>query len=305
MGKPILVVMAAGLGSRYGGLKQIDPVGQNGEIIVDYSVYDAIQAGFDKVIFIIKKEAEKDFKDIVGNKYEGKIKVEYAFQDIKDVPAGYEIPQGREKPWGTGHAVLAARDLIDGPFAAINADDYYGREAFTKIYKFLLETENTDKQHFAMVGYNIMNTLSDHGHVARGVCVTDSTNKLVEIIERTKIEKHDGEAEFTLDDTTWTKLPKDSTVSMNMWGFSQSMVAELQNHFENFFKTDVPQNPLKSEYFLPFVVNDLLEEGKADVKVLTSADKWFGVTYKEDKPIVMEALKKLGETGVYPVPLLG
>lgn len=304
MKKPILVVMAAGMGSRYGGLKQMDPIGENGEIIMDYSLFDAVQAGFEKVVFVIKKELMEDFKQVVGNKASENLEVHYAFQELSDIPGEFNIPEGRQKPWGTGHAVLAARKYIDAPFAVINADDYYGAEAFKKIYEFLSGAEDTDKKHFAMVGYNLMNTLSEHGHVARGVCSVDSEGMLIGITERTKIENHNGCPQYTEDDgRTWESLPENTVVSMNMWGFTESMVGALKNGFIQFLRDEVPGNPMKSEFFLPFVVNDLLHGGEADVKVLASADKWFGVTYKEDKPVVIEAVKRLTQQGVYPSPL--
>lgn len=304
MKKPILVVMAAGMGSRYGGLKQIDPVGQSGEIIMDYSIFDAMKAGFERVVFIIKKEIEKDFKEVIGDRVSKYIEVNYAYQQIDDLPEGFNIPEDRVKPWGTGHAVLAARELIDAPFAAINADDYYGVEAFKKIYDFLILEQKTEKMPITMVGYMIKNTLSDHGHVARGVCEVDENNFLVQINERTRIEKIDGKAAFTEDDgETWTAIDDNKVVSMNMWGFPCGMVKELQDKFTSFLTNDVPKNPLKSEYFLPFVVNDLLTENKAEVTVLESQDKWYGVTYKEDKEIVMDAMRKLAEDGTYPNPL--
>ena len=304
MNKPILLVMAAGMGSRYGGLKQIDPVGQCGEIIMDFSIHDAFNAGFRKVVFIIKREMEKDFREVIGNRIEKIMEVQYAFQCIDDLPDGYSVPEGRTKPWGTGHAVLAAREYIDAPFAVINADDYYGVEAFRKIYDFLETAEDDQKQHFAMVGYSLMNTLSEHGHVARGVCSVDEKGMLSGITERTRIEKCDDGAEFTEDDgNTWTSLGEKTIVSMNMWGFTRSLMDGLKADFPKFLDNAIKTNPLKAEYFLPFVVNDLLDEGKADVTVLTSPDKWFGVTYKEDKPIVVAAIKKLTENGVYHSPL--
>ncbi|MEG1426790.1 MAG: sugar phosphate nucleotidyltransferase [Oscillospiraceae bacterium] len=304
MKKPILVVMAAGMGSRYGGLKQIDPVGQHGEIIMDFSVFDAIKAGFERVIFIIKKEMEIEFKAIIGDKLAEQVQVDYAFQATNDLPQGFSVPEGRVKPWGTGHAVLAARELIDAPFAAINADDYYGVEAFQKIYDFLATEQNSSKEQLAMVGYNLMNTLSENGHVARGVCQVGEDGYLAGITERTRIEKTVEGAAFTGDDgKTWTPLAPETVVSMNMWGFPLEMLDALKRDFVRFLSDDVPKNPLKSEYFLPFVVNDLLMAGKAEVSVLTSQDKWFGVTYREDKEIVVREIKKLCEKGVYPVPL--
>lgn len=304
MKQPILVVMAAGMGSRYGGLKQIDPVGQNGEIIMDYSVFDAVKAGFTRIIFVIKREIEADFKAVIGKRAEKQADVQYVFQRIDDLPEGFSVPEGRVKPWGTAHAVLAARDLIDAPFAAINADDYYGVEAFQKIYDFLVTEQNSPKLQLSMVGYELMNTLSDNGHVARGVCDVDQKGYLKGITERVRIEKKDGGAAFTEDDgKTWEVLPRDTVVSMNMWGFPQEMIAAFQADFIGFLKNDVPKNPQKAEYFLPFVVNDLLAAEKAEVSVLHSADKWFGVTYKEDKEVVVNAIRKLTEEGVYPSPL--
>ena len=304
MNKPILVVMAAGMGSRYGGLKQMDPVGKNGEIIMDYSLYDAYQAGFRKVVFIIKEEMMEDFKEVIGNRAEKVMEVAYAFQKLDDLPAGFAVPEGRVKPWGTGHAVLAARNHIDGPFAVINADDYYGAEGFKKIFDFLVNVQDDEKFHYTMVGYELMNTLSENGHVARGVCTVDDKGMLAGVTERTRIEKKGEGAAFTEDEgATWTALDHDTIVSMNLWGFTASMMEALRERFPVFLENTIRNNPLKGEFFLPFVVNDLLDEGKADAKVLTSGDKWFGVTYKEDKPVVVAAIAKLTEEGKYPSPL--
>ena len=303
MKKPILVVMAAGMGSRYGGLKQIDPVGKNGEIIMDFSIYDAMRAGFSKVIFIIKEERLQDFKEVVGDRVSRYIPVEYAFQKLDDLPEGFSVPEGREKPWGTGHAVLAARDLIDAPFAVINADDFYGGEAFREIGAFLETAEDGGKAHWAMVGYQLQNTLTENGHVARGVCV-EKYGILETVVERTRIEKRaDGPAYTEDGGETWHSLPADATVSMNLWGFTPGFVEDLKRDFRAFLENDVPKNPMKAEYFLPFVVNDQIRAGKADVRVLKSADKWYGVTYKEDKPVVMRALADMMASGVYPDPL--
>lgn len=296
-----LVIMAAGMGSRYGGLKQIDPVGANGEIILDYSVYDAIEAGFDKVVFVIKHEIEKDFKSVMEGKFEDKIKVEYAYQDINNLPCGYTVPEGRVKPWGTGHAVLSCQELIDGPFAVINADDYYGKETLRLVYKELKNSETENE--FCMVGFKIENTLTENGHVARGVCQTNEDGYLTDIIERTKIAIRDGVIMFTEDDgETWTELQKGSTVSMNCWGFTTMMMKELRERFAAFLDKNAG-NMLRCEYFLPFVVDDLLKEGKARVKVLDTREKWYGVTYKEDKPMVMAALRQKVKDGVYPEKL--
>ncbi len=296
-----LVIMAAGMGSRYGGLKQIDPVGDNGEIILDYSVYDAIEAGFDKVIFVIKHEIEEDFKAIMQGKFEDKIKVDYAYQNIDNLPEGYTAPEGRVKPWGTGHAVLACEGMIDGPFAVINADDYYGKETFSLIYNELKNTQAENE--FCMVGFKVENTLTENGHVARGVCQTNADGYLTDIVERTKIAIRDGKIMFTEDDgETWTELQRGSTVSMNCWGFSNMMMTELKARFAAFLDRN-KDNMLKCEYFLPFVVDELLKEGKVSVKVLDTTEKWYGVTYKEDKQAVVDALRNKVAEGVYPQKL--
>ena len=281
MKQPVLVVMAAGMGSRYGGLKQIDPVDKEGHIIMDFSVYDAVKAGFKKVIFIIKKENEADFKAALGDWLSKHLDVTYVFQDLKNLPEGYEVPEGRVKPWGTGHAVLSCIDEIDGPFAVINADDYYGANAFRMAYDFLTQNQDEDGIYrYMMVGYKLENTLTENGHVARGVCVTDEEGHLQKIHERTHIERHEGSVAYTEDEgKTWTALPQDSTVSMNMWGFSESILKELKARFPKFLEENLPVNPMKCEYFLPFVVDELLGEIKATVKVLKSMDKWYGVSY--------------------------
>ena len=282
MKKPVLVVMAAGMGSRYGGLKQIDPVDKEGHIIMDFSIYDAVQAGFQKVVFIIKKENEADFRSAIGDRLSNQLEVSYVFQDLHNIPEGYEVPEGRVKPWGTGHAVLSCINEIDGPFVVINAD-------------------TADTYRYMMVGYKLENTLTENGHVARGVCVTDEEGHLLKINERTHIEKHDGGTAYTEDDgKTWTMLPEGSTVSMNMWGFSASILKELKDRFPKFLDENLKVNPLKCEYFLPFVVDELLGEKRATVKVLKSMDKWYGVTYKEDKPVVVAAIQNLKDGGLYP-----
>lgn len=301
MKKPVLIIMAAGMGSRYGGLKQIDPVDEGGHIIMDFSIYDAVKAGFEKVIFIIKKENEQDFKEKIGNRLEQKIEVEYVFQDIANLPEGFEVPEGRVKPWGTAHAVLSCLPVVDGPFAVINADDYYGQQAFRMIYDYLADHEDTDKFQYTMVGYLLENTLTENGHVARGVCETDSNGKLTEITERVRIEKHEDGPAYTEDDgATWTSLPGDTVVSMNMWGFTKSMMPEIRDRFAAFLTENLPKNPLKCEYFLPFVVDELIREGKAEVTVLKSRDRWYGVTYREDKPVVVKAIQDLKDQGLYP-----
>lgn len=298
-----LVIMAAGMGSRYGGLKQIDPVGLNGEIILDYSVYDAIKAGFTKVVFVIKREIEKDIKEVIGNKYDGKVKVEFVFQDINNIPEGYSVPEDRKKPWGTGHAILSCKDVIDGPFAVINADDFYGAETFKKIYDELTrEKGESDKYQFCMAGFKIENTLTENGHVARGVCETEG-NKLSGINERTRIIKDGDKIKFTEDEgESWTEIQKGTTVSMNLWGFTEDMLKELQKGFREFFKKNAADLS-KCEYYIPLAVDELIKEDKAEVTVVVTDEKWYGVTYKADKPMVEKALREKTEAGEYPAPL--
>lgn len=300
MNRPKLVIMAAGMGSRYGGLKQIDPISKAGEIILDFSLYDAMMAGFEDVIFIIKKENEEDFRALIDERAGKHLNVSYAFQELDDLPEGYEVPEGRVKPWGTCHAVMSARHLIDGPFAVINADDYYGPGAFQQIYEFLENSQDTDKYDFAMVGYLLENTLTENGHVARGVCTVSKDGNLEDIVERTKIMRRDGQIMFTEDEKTWESLPEGTIVSMNFWGFTKSMMDEMIKRFPAFLDKALKENPLKGEYFLPGVVDQLLKEGKAQVKVLKSTDKWYGVTYKEDKESVVDAIQSMKDKGLYP-----
>lgn len=296
--------MAAGMGSRYGGLKQIDPVDEEGHIIMDFSMFDAKRAGFEKVIFIIKRENEADFRAAVGDRMAKYMDVSYAYQEIDDIPDGYQVPEGRVKPWGTAHAVLSCIHQIDGPFAVINADDYYGQEAFRLIYDYLASHEDDERYRYTMVGYELGNTVTDNGHVARGVCDMNEEGELEAIHERTRIEKRDGGIAYTEDDgETWVNVPADTTVSMNMWGFTRSILEEVEAGFPAFLDEGLKANPMKCEYFLPAVVSDLLGQGKATVAVLKSADKWYGVTYKEDKPVVMAAIKKMKEDGIYPAHL--
>lgn len=304
MKKPVLVIMAAGMGSRYGGLKQIDPIDEQGHIIMDFSIFDAKRAGFEKVVFIIKKENEETFREAIGNRVEGLMEVAYVFQDLHNIPQGFEVPEGRVKPWGTAHAVLSCIDEVDGPFAVINADDYYGRDAFQKIYDYLSTHDDDDKYRYTMVGYQLENTLTENGYVSRGVCEMNEKNELVSVTERTRIEKKEEGAAYTEDDgATWIPLPKSSIVSMNMWGFTASFLQEIKNGFPAFLEEGLKVNPMKCEYYLPKVVSDLLAADKATVTVLTSADKWYGVTYKEDKPFVVAAIKNMKETGLYPEKL--
>nr|WP_307999598.1 sugar phosphate nucleotidyltransferase [uncultured Merdimonas sp.] len=304
MNKPVLVIMAAGMGSRYGGLKQIDPVDNEGHIIMDFSMFDAKRAGFEKVIFIIKKENEADFKEAVGDRMAKYMEVSYAYQELSNIPEGFEVPEGRVKPWGTAHAVLSCIDQIDGPFAVINADDYYGQEAFRLIYDYLSAHQDDDKYRYTMVGYHLGNTVTDNGHVARGICDMNADGELVSIHERTRIEKRDGGIAFTEDDgETWIFVPADTTVSMNMWGFTRSILKEIKEGFPAFLEKGLKENPMKCEYFLPAVVSSLVEKDQASVAVLKSADKWYGVTYKEDKPVVVAALQKMKDDGLYPAHL--
>ena len=302
--KPVLVVMAAGMGSRYGGLKQIDPVGSKGEAILDYSVYDAHQAGFETVVIIIKEAIKNDFMETVGARLKNApVEIRYAYQELEKLPEGYSIPEGRTKPFGTGHAVLCAKEAIDGaPFAVINADDYYGKSAFKSIYNLLSTNENP--WGYCMVGYELSKTVTENGSVARGICATDAEGNLTQVVERTKIVQFEDGIRYE-DGDKWVDVADDTIVSMNMWGFMPSFLEEIEARFVNFLNTTLVANPLKGEYFLPSPVSQLIEEGKASVKVLTSADRWYGVTYADDKPMVMAALKGMQEQGLYPDGLWG
>ena len=302
MKEPVLVIMAAGMGSRYGGLKQIDPVDENGNIIVHYSLYDAYRAGFRTAVFIIKPELEETFKEVIGADVTKKMNILYVHQISTDLPEGYTVPEGRTKPWGTAHAALAARNVVDGPFAIINADDYYGVDAFKTIYDYLCShPDDPDCYEYVMVGYLLKNTVTEHGTVARGVCESTPDGYLANVTERTKIEKGVACPRFTEDDgATWTDLPADTIVSMNMWGFHKSYLEEAWKRFPAFLDNAIRTNPLKGEYFLPAVVSQLLEEKRARVRLLSSHDKWYGVTYKEDKPVVVAALAAMREQGLYP-----
>ena len=306
MNKPVLVVMAAGMGSRYGGMKQIDPVGPNGEVIIDYSIYDARRAGFETVVFVIKHEIEDAFKAAIGDRMSKIMNVKYAFQQLDNLPAGFTVPEGREKPWGTCHAILAAKDVIDGPFAVINADDYYGPEAFKVMYDYLSTHEDGTFYDYCMVSYLLKNTVTENGSVARGVCVPTDDGCLANVTERTRIETfEDGSIRYTEDGENWVTLPGDTPVSMNLWGFSKSFLVEAEQRFAAWLEKNVPLNPMKCEYFLPLVVSALIDENKAKVKVLQSTDKWYGVTYKEDKPVVVAAIQQKIEDGLYPANLWG
>ena len=292
------------MGSRYGGLKQIDPIDNEGHIIIDFSIYDAIKAGFEKLVFVIKEVDEQDFKDVIGERISKKIPVEYVYQELYKLPEGYMIPEGRVKPWGTAHAVLCCKDVIGGPFAVINADDYYGQEAFKLIYNYLSASKYDDEYHYSMVGYTLENTLTENGHVARGICKVDSNGVLIDIHERTHIEKREeGAAYIENDGKSWVALSGNSTVSMNMWGFTKGFVKEVEESFASFLNKNLMNDPLKCEYFLPTVVGELIKENKASIQVLTSLDKWYGVTYKEDKEVVVNAMRQLRDKGVYPSQL--
>ena len=302
MKKPVLVVMAAGMGSRYGGLKQVDPVGNHNQLIIDYSIYDARRAGFETVVFVIKHEIEDTFKAAIGDRLSKVINVKYAYQQLDDLPEGYSVPEERVKPWGTAHAILAARKVVDGPFAVVNADDYYGPEGFKKIYDYLeSHPDQPGCYEFAMVGYLLGNTVTENGHVARGICEEDSENYLTRVTERTRIEKDGADARFTEDDgATWTHLSGNTIVSMNLWGFTPSFLREAQSRFPAFLDRALTEQPEKGEYFLPSVVSQLIDEGKARVQVLRSHDRGYGVTYREDKPVVVNAIAEMTANGLYP-----
>lgn len=301
MKKPVLVIMAAGMGSRYGGMKQIDKMDAAGHIIMDFSIYDAKRAGFEKVVFIVKRENEALFREVIGDAVATQMEVEFAFQDINNIPEGFSVPEGRVKPWGTAHAVYSCIDKVDGPFAVINADDYYGVEAFRLIYDYLSTHQDDEKYRYAMVGYELGKTVTDNGSVSRGVCQVNDKQELISVTERTRIEKRDGGIAFTEDDgASWTPMEEDTTVSMNMWGFSASILQEIKNRFPAFLEEGLKTNPLKCECYLPAIVSELLAEEKATVTVLKSHDKWHGVTYKEDKPVVVKAIQDLKDSGLYP-----
>ena len=303
MNKPVLVVLAAGMGSRYGGLKQIDALGGNGEAILDYSIFDAYQAGFRTAVILIKEAIREDFMATVGKRLASSpMEIRYAYQELNKLPADYSVPEGRVKPFGTGHAIICAGEEVgNAPFVVINADDFYGRVAFQKMYEFL--SAATDPFGYCMVGYELGKTVTDNGSVARGVCCTDAEGNLTTITERTRIEKYPGGIHFTEDGETWTDLPADTTVSMNFMGFMPSFLEEATELFPKALDEILAKNPLKGEYFLPAIVQQMLTEGRATMKVLTSPDKWYGVTYAADKPVVVAALKKMTEDGIYPEKL--
>ena len=305
MRKTTLVVMAAGIGSRFGGgIKQLEPVGPSGEIIMDYSVYDAMQAGFDKVVFIIRKDLEKDFREIIGNRMEKIIETAYAFQELDDLPAGFQRPEGRTKPWGTGQAILCCKDLVQEPFAVINADDYYGKEAFVKVHDYLAgEHPACGKMDFCMAGFQLGNTLSENGGVTRGICSVNEDGHLTKVTETKNIVKTPEGAAVKGEDGRLTSVAADCPVSMNMWGFTPEIFEVLENGFAEFLEN--LSDPMKGEYLIPTIVDGLIQEQKANVTVLESRDKWFGVTYKEDKPAVVRSFRELIDAGVYREKLFG
>ena len=297
-----LVIMAAGMGSRFGGLKQIEPMNENGDFIIDYSIYDAIKCGFDKVVFIIKEENYDIFRDTIGKRIENKIKVEYVFQRLANIPAQYRVPEDRVKPWGTGHAILACKDVVKDDFVIINADDFYGYDAFKTSADFFKETNQEDKMHYGLIGYKVENTLSEFGSAKRGVCVVDG-DKLTHIDE-SSVEKVNGEIIASpLDGSNKFTIPSDRTVSMNMWCLKPSIFAELEKRFFEFFETEFKENPLKCEYLIPTIISNMIEDGTSTVTVKNTSAKWYGVTYKEDKEAVVSALKQMTVDGVYPTNL--
>jgi NDP-sugar pyrophosphorylase family protein len=303
MSDPDLIVMAAGIGSRYGGLKQIEPIGPDGEIILDYSIYDAKRAGFGKVVFVINKEIKAEFQARIDQTIGQQCEIAYVLQDLEYLPLGVGIPEGRQKPWGTAHAVMSCQHLVDTPFAVINADDFYGRTSFQMLSDYLRSAQDQDEVYdFCMVGYNLNNTLTDYGYVARGVCTMDRDGYLKEVHERTRIEKFNGEVKYTENGKTWIDIAGDSLVSMNMWGFTPVIFKELDRKFVQFLH-EKQENLINAEYFLPDVVNQLLEEKKAMVKVLPTQERWFGITYKDDKFRVKKAVRELIVGGIYPESL--
>lgn len=298
--KPTLFVLAAGMGSRYGGLKQLDGLGPSGETIMDYSIYDAVNAGFGKLVFVIRKSFEEDFHEKIVKKYEKQIPVELVFQELDNLPEGFLVPEGRVKPWGTNHAVMMGKDVIHEPFAVINADDFYGRESF-KILGDYLKTLETSENKYCMIGYRVGNTLSESGTVARGVCETDENDNLTGVVERTQVKRIDGEVKYKDENENWVTIEDNTPVSMNMWGFTPDYFDHSDDHFVKFLKENVENT--KAEYFIPLVVNNLIVNGVSSVKVLDTPSKWFGVTYADDRPEVVSKLQKLADNGVYPSPL--
>lgn len=297
-----LLILAAGMGSRYGGLKQLDQMGPNGETVMDYSVFDAMRAGFDRIIFVIRKDFEEEFKKVIAKRYENKINIEFAFQDLHDLPAGFTPPAERIKPWGTGHAVYAARNLLNEPFAVINADDFYGKDSYAQLAEYLKNPPSGKLVRGCIASFKLSNTLSENGYVSRGICTDDGNGHLSKVVENTKIfRRQDGQIVSLMDDGNEVLLSGDEPASMNSWGFMPEIVNELENLFVEFLNKN--ENELKSEFYLPFVVDSLINSGKAEISMRYSKDSWFGVTYKEDRPTVQAALHKLAESGAYPEKL--
>ena len=301
--KPTLFLLAAGTGSRYGGLKQLDGLGPNGETIMDYSIYDAIHAGFGKLVFVIRKDFEEDFRKKIVSKYEDHIPCELVFQSIDDIPQGFTVPEGRTKPWGTNHAVMRGEKVIDEPFAVINCDDYYGSDSFRVMGKFLADLPAGSKHRYAMVGFRVGNTLSESGTVSRGVCSTDGQRRLTSVVERTKMQRMEGEVKYLDERDQWVAIPENTPVSMNFWGFTPDYFAYSKTYFKEFLADPKNRTNLKSEFFIPLMVDKLIKDGTATVEVLDTASKWFGVTYPEDRPEVVAKLKALVDRGVYPAKL--
>ena len=298
-----LLILAAGMGSRYGSLKQLDQMGPSGETVMDYSVFDALRSGFDRIIFVIRKDFEAEFKNVIGKRYEGKVKIEYAFQDLNDLPGNFKCPEGREKPWGTGHAVYAARELLTEPFAVINADDFYGRDSYVQLANYLTDPPAPGKVRGCIASFILSNTLSENGSVSRGICTDNGNGLLMNVVENTKIYRRasDGKVVSLMDDGKEVELTGNEAASMNSWGFMPEMVGEIEKLFIEFL--EARGSELKSEFYLPGVVDSLIRSGKAEIAMRCSKDSWFGVTYKEDRPLVQAALKKLVDSGAYPEKL--
>lgn len=298
-----LLILAAGMGSRYGSLKQLDQMGPSGETVMDYSVFDALRSGFDRIIFVIRKDFEEEFKNVIGKRYEGKVKIEYAFQDLNDLPGNFKCPEGREKPWGTGHAVYAARELLTEPFAVINADDFYGRDSYVQLANYLTDPPAPGKVRGCIASFILSNTLSENGSVSRGICTDNGNGLLMNVVENTKIYRRasDGKVVSLMDDGKEVELTGNEAASMNSWGFMPEMVGEIEKLFIEFLEARGTE--LKSEFYLPGVVDSLIRSGKAEIAMRCSKDSWFGVTYKEDRPLVQAALKKLVDSGAYPEKL--
>ncbi|MDX8339216.1 sugar phosphate nucleotidyltransferase [Draconibacterium sp. IB214405] len=294
--KPTLLILAAGMGSRFGGLKQVEPVGPNGEAIIDYTIFDAIRAGFGKVVFVIRESFADAFKEKFDAKLSGKIDVEYVYQELDNLPDGFTLPEGREKPWGTAHAILVAKNVINEPFCAINADDFYGEKAYRVMADFL--NNSVQEQTFSMIGYHLKNTLSEHGSVSRGMCTLNENDNLVKIVETHNIFKKEDAAAIVAEDGSETPLTGNERVSMNFWGFHPSVFTALENKFVKFLETEIDKP--KSEMYIPSVVFEMIEDNEVEVKVLEANSPWFGVTYKEDKPVVVNKINTLIKDGVYP-----